>query len=220
MKRTLLAGLMALLFAAAPAAASVKSFSFTFAGNGIDNHATATGFITFDMALLLNPGRNVFDTSDGYVYTTGAHPYGPNIPGLVTALTVTVSDANYGNGTFNLFDFDGVLFDTSLKEGGVDLTRELTTQWTVGGFWGTNVNVDKSNPPRSSTGDFQLFSPVTSDAPSGGNPYTLGDMTLTSFAPAAVPEPTTYVLLCISLGVVGFARRKLVNGERRRVKSA
>jgi len=26
---------------------------------------------------------------------------------------------------------------------------------------------------------------------------------------SAVPEPSTYALLCISLGVVGFVRRKL-----------
>ena len=37
----------------------------------------------------------------------------------------------------------------------------------------------------------------------------------TTFSPmeiqhtSAVPEPSTYALLCISLGVVGFVRRKL-----------
>ncbi len=34
-------------------------------------------------------------------------------------------------------------------------------------------------------------------------------MQLTSFGPAVVPEPSTYALLCISLGVVGLVRRKL-----------
>jgi PEP-CTERM motif len=31
--------------------------------------------------------------------------------------------------------------------------------------------------------------------------------------PSAVPEPSTYALLCISLGVVGYARRKMVKRE-------
>lgn len=30
----------------------------------------------------------------------------------------------------------------------------------------------------------------------------------------AVPEPSTYALLCISLGVVGYARRRMAAGER------
>ncbi len=33
-------------------------------------------------------------------------------------------------------------------------------------------------------------------------------------APTAVPEPTTYALLCISLGVVGFARKKMKHNEQ------
>ena len=212
MKRIFIAGLMALLFAAAPAAASVKSFTFTFAGND----ATATGIIDFEMSLLGNPGRNVFDTSAEKIYSTIGGPYayyGENISGLVTALSVTVSGASDGNGTFHLGDFDGVLFDTSTLLGGMDLTRELTTQTTVGGLWGTNINIDNSSPPQSSTGDFQLFSMTLGNlAPNGGNPYELttsgGElMTLTSFA--AVPEPSTYLLLCLGLGVVGFARKMM-----------
>jgi hypothetical protein len=32
-------------------------------------------------------------------------------------------------------------------------------------------------------------------------------------SPATVPEPSTYALLCISLGVVGFVRKKMVKSE-------
>ena len=35
----------------------------------------------------------------------------------------------------------------------------------------------------------------------------------TSFDPAAVPEPSTYLLLTIALGAVGFVRRKLRSGD-------
>ena len=58
MKRLLSACLLTILLAAALAAASLLTYNFTFAGNGASN----TGSITFDMALLTNPGRNVFDT--------------------------------------------------------------------------------------------------------------------------------------------------------------
>ncbi len=33
-------------------------------------------------------------------------------------------------------------------------------------------------------------------------------------SPAAVPEPSTYALLCISLGVVGYARRRITKIEK------
>ncbi len=34
-------------------------------------------------------------------------------------------------------------------------------------------------------------------------------MLLTALGPAAVPEPSTYILLTIALGAVGFARKKM-----------
>jgi PEP-CTERM motif len=48
-----------------------------------------------------------------------------------------------------------------------------------------------------------------------------GDTTMGNFLDAAafgvgvgiVPEPSTYALLCISLGVVGFARKKMGKRE-------
>ena len=217
MKRIFLAGLMALLFAAAPAAASVKSFTFTFAGNG----ATAMGIIDFEMSLLTNPGRNVFDTSDGYVYTTGDAPYGTNIPGLVTALSVTVLGASAGNGTFTLLDFDGVFFNTTRL--GVNLNQPLMTQSLVNigpegqtWLWGSaGHTIPDSDPAASYVGDFQLFSPNTSDAPTGGNPLeitTLGGeaMALTSFTP--VPEPSTWLLLSMGIGGLAILRRRTTSG--------
>jgi len=45
-----------------------------------------------------------------------------------------------------------------------------------------------------------------------GPPAVAFQMGLTS-SPAAVPEPSTYALLCISLGVVGYARRRMAKRE-------
>ena len=209
MKRIFIAGLLALLCAAAPAAASVKSFTFSFAGN----NATATGIINFEMSKLTNPGPNLFDTSVGGIYS----PYGTNIPGLVTALSVTVLGASAGNGTFTLLDFDGVFFNTTRL--GVNLNQPLMTQSLVNigpegqtWLWGSaGHTIPDSDPAASYVGDFQLFSPNTSDAPTGGNPLeitTLGGeaMALTSFTP--VPEPSTWLLLSMGIGGAAFLRRR------------
>ena len=213
MKRILISGLMAILLAATPAVASVKSFTFNFAGNG----ATAKGTIDFEMTLLTNPGRNLFDSSGADIYSA----YGTNIPGLVTALSVTVLGSSNvsGNGTFHLNDFDGVLFDTSLA--GVNLNQQLVGQSlaNVGPAgetwqWGTLQTITGSDPVRSYTGDFQLFSPLTSNAPAGSNPFeitTLGGepMLLTSFeAVAVVPEPATWLLISLGLGGLALLRRR------------
>ena len=42
-----------------------------------------------------------------------------------------------------------------------------------------------------------------------------GDSITLKFDSAAVPEPSTYALLSISLGVVGFARRRMMRSEKR-----
>jgi PEP-CTERM motif len=208
MKQVLIVGLMAILFAASPAMASVKSFTFKFAGNG----ATASGMITFDLALLKNPGRNLMDTTATGVYS----PHGINIPGLVTALSLKVSGASVGNGTYLLNDFEAILFDTSLV--GVNLNQQLVGQSLVNvgssgetWSWGTNQTILGSDPVQSYTGDFQLFSPAISSAPYGSAPFQLTtaggeDMQLTSFA--AVPEPSTWLLISLGLGGLVLLRRR------------
>ena len=213
MKRILVAGLMALLFAAAPAMASVKSYTFNFAGNG----ATASGIIVFDMALLKNPGRNLMDTTVASNYA----PYGTNIPGLVTSLSLKVSGASAGNGNYVLNDFEAVLFDTSLV--GVNLNAQLVGQSLAnvgpGGetwSWGANHTITGSDPVQSYTGDFQLFSSVISPAPYGSGPFQLTtaggeDMQLTSLA--AVPEPSTWLLVGLGMGGMLLLKLKKVKRE-------
>ncbi len=229
MKRILFAGLLSILFTAAPVAASIMTFDFTFSGNG----ATATGSVGFDMALLasLGPGRYIHDPFRGsYSPSTGYDNYAASDANFVTSLTVSVSGSAGGDGTFNLTnnvattDFVAVLFDFPVT---VDFTQNLVGQASTNGAWGTNVPLPVSGnpnpvpPPQSYTGDFQIFALDPAGAPpTGTEPYVLTagggeSMQLISFAPSAVPEPSTYALLCISLGVVGFARRKMVKGKVR-----
>ena len=219
MKRLLCTTLLTLLVAITPAAASVMDFTFTFSGAAYDsNSAVATGAITFDSAIFLNPGRNLYDPSGAYI------AYGTHQPGLVTALTITVSGSTLGagDGTFTLSDFDAVLFDTSLV--GLNLSQQLVDQPLVNvgpdgetWNWGSDHQISTTGPSQSYTGDFQIFAKAGSIAPSGIYPYQLGTnaggldgMQLTSFAPVnTVPEPSTYLLLTIALGAVGYARRRI-----------
>ena len=219
MKKLFIITFMAIMFTASQAAAGIiMSYNFTFAGNG----ATAIGTISFDMALLGSPGRYIYDPGSNY------SNYGGTNHDFVTALTVNVSGASSGNGTFNLSDFDGVLFDTSMA--GVDFSKPLVGQVLAGvggagidGSWGngdlaTNITTAPT-PPQSYNGDFQLFSPGSSLAPSGTNPFEISALTgesmqLTSFAPTsavATPEPGTMMLLgsgVVSFAVSRFRRRK------------
>jgi hypothetical protein len=116
---------------------------------------------------------------------------------FITALSLTVSGAGTGNGTFGLGDFSpGALGDTfrwSTNDATLDLTNQLVGQSTPGGPWGTCFT--------GACGDFNLFG--SGNAPfginfftllTGGAPGEVGDhfrITLTSFAPvsAAVPGP-------------------------------
>ena len=217
MKQTLILGFMVILFAAAPAVASVSYFNFAYTPLGVaGGTATATGTIGLEMSLLTAPGRYLYDPTGNYTNYNGI------TADFVSSLTVTVSGSAGGNGTFTLnrsdlpnSDFVAVLFDTSQ---GVNFGQELVRQpsyydqttstwWN----WGTDHQIDFAPVPQSYTGDFQIFSSDTSLlAPYGIYPYQMATgagepMQLSSF----VPEPSTYALLCISLGVVGFVRRKL-----------
>jgi PEP-CTERM motif len=52
-----------------------------------------------------------------------------------------------------------------------------------------------------------------SDPTLGGTPDNNGAYNGVSATVVTTPEPSTYALLCLSLGVVGFVRRKVVKGE-------
>ncbi len=216
MKRIFLA-LLLLIVTTIPAAASIISINFTFLGSAYTdgvNSAVVTGTIGFDSTLLSNPGYNSFDlTTPGGL---AAVPY----------LTVTVSNSTggLGDGTFTRNDFSQVIFDTStatyLTGGGLNMAQwtELVGQTTSSPnskTWGTPDLIPETTPPGSYSGDFQLVAAAGSpSAPTGISPFQLGTfgaandgVQLTSMF--ITPEPTTYVLLSLSLGVVGLARKKL-----------
>lgn len=168
------------------AGSSPQRFDFVFREKS--GSARATGYIVFDGSLLLNPGMNDIGLPDGRVLD----------------LSVTVSGATSGNGTFGLADFCGVVFDT--QGATLDFSRELVGQPTSGGPWASE-NVD--------VGDFNLFncvmgrngadrySPIRGAVPADSAPdgviyFTLGadsgranEMRLTSMVAAgsAVSQP-------------------------------
>ncbi len=211
MKRILLA-LLLLIATALPAAASLITIDFTFLGSayaGGTNSAVVNGTIYFDSLLLSNPGLNTFDlTTPGGL---AAVPY--------LTVTVTNSTGGVGDGTFTRSDFSQVIFDTSTSGLNMAQWTQLVGQATSSpsnNKWGTpDIIIPESSPPRSYTGDFQLVAAAGSPtAPTGVSPFQLGTnggntdgVQLTSMF--ITPEPTTYLLLCLSLGMVGLARKKL-----------
>ena len=179
LRSLLLTGLCLFYGATTSASAAFTVFNFTFSGVAAGNTAVATGQITLDPVMLSN----------------GFNPLSP-----VSGLSLTVSGAAVAadNSTYGLADYDGFYW----ADGGVtlDFNSELVGQ----GGWA------------DSSGGFVL---LASDAGMGaGAPDTtspnemltgagMGDlMRLTSFAPAAVPEPSRALLG--ALGVLGLVLRR------------
>jgi hypothetical protein len=112
------------------------------------------------------------------------------LPNWLTDLSLTVSGASSGNGTFALSDFTGMFWSTPVA---LDLSHELVGQPTPYGPWGTEV-------PFGFNGSLVFLS--TSAAPSDWIFFTMRTdggtedlILLTSAAPAGVPEPRSYTLI-------------------------
>jgi len=178
----LLPVLAAALLTIAPntASAAVTVFNIAYSGASFSNTAVATGKISIDTALL---------TAHGNVIYEGFSP-------IVTDLSLTVSGARSGNGTFGLADFEGWLWDTGGQT--LDLTTQLVDQ--------------------ISDGDFNLFNFSSSHAPAAYGPLLLradaghsDTMRLTSFAPdsaSVAPEPSRALLLAAGLTGMMLRRRR------------
>jgi hypothetical protein len=149
-------------------------------GDAFGNGAHATGSITFS-SLSNSPGFG-FD---------------PLAAAGVTALSVTVTGAVSGNGTYGIGDFSDIVFYAFAA---LDFSAELCGQAgfsCVGG-----------------TGDFNLFN-VSPGAPGGTANFVLtsddglgSSMQLVSMVAQQVPEPYVPVLLGLGLAGLLLVRRR------------
>ena len=81
------------LLAAATASAALVDYQFTYSGVPLGNTAVADGVMTLDDALFLNPGVNGFSS----------HTLGAGQP--IVAVSMTITGASSGNGTFTTTNF-------------------------------------------------------------------------------------------------------------------
>ncbi|PZU96562.1 MAG: hypothetical protein DCE90_09625 [Pseudanabaena sp.] len=142
----------------------------------------AEALITFKPNALPNPGflpapftTPIIDPDTGED-TSGFNSKSP-ITNVVESLTLTVSNALIGNGTFTLNDFDGIIWNTN--GAALDFNEELVGQPTKGVEWGTIVSPPPGGfydgtvePEARYGGDFNLFDPPEC-VPTGVAVFTL-----------------------------------------------
>ncbi len=199
---------MVMAVTATPGEASVV-FDFTFSGVAPGDYARVSMALNSDgvgMLSLNSPLRYVWNpdrsmAGDGVIFSSDE---------LVQTLNVDVYSNSILVGQYGRSDFYGMVLDLSLLNT-VDLSHDqsLIGQATANGSWGVY-----DPAALVFTGDFQFWANVGSSAPSGIGSYTIATnegtgVTMQLTQANVVPEPTTYLLLCLSLGAVGFARRQL-----------
>jgi hypothetical protein len=144
-----------------------------WSGSSQGNNASATA--TFDL--------NVSAVTTAL--STDSQLYG-SLDGYITNLTMTVTDANKGNGTFTASDFRGFLISFF---GPMDFNSELVSQPN---FW--EFGLDSSNGAPDGE-----YSPVNTLVTYDG--ITGNRLQLISITP--VPEPSSF-MLAVSGGLSGF----------------
>jgi hypothetical protein len=173
--------------------ANATTFLVTWSGASQGNSATAIGYITIDDAALPAAGQTL---TDGLTFASTS---------AVTDLSITVSGASSGNGTFGLSDFSQFVFYAPST---LDYSQELIGQLLTTGY------AFGSTPETGEGGDFNLLA-ASSNAPSENWYFTLitdsgyGDA-IQVVSIVAVPEPSNYAMLLAGLGLIGSVslRRK------------
>jgi PEP-CTERM motif len=203
---------------------------------GISRADTVTSSIRVDdaFAFYLSTSDSVAGTYIGNAYDWSNHY---NFETLLTPnVTNYLHVIAYNSGGATGFDGNFTLSGTNFyfANGAQTLTTDLTN-WNVAPYitndpavtyfapirayhdvhGGNGFTYDPLNPPPSRFGQ-------TTDAPitREGGIWIIDDgywdhpaVAYFSSPIYATPEPSTYALLCISLGVVGYARRKMGKGE-------
>lgn len=181
-----------ILGAPANADAAITQYRLEWSGASFSNSVTAVAIMGIDLDIWQ---PNVFG---GLLADSG-----------VTDLTFTVGGATFGNGVYGMENFSMIILTSN--GGPMDMTRELVGQVS------TNPNMDPFGTTYTgSSGDFSLFGLNPTD-PSGAMQHftmAVGDgegpgerMVLTSFAPTAVPEPASAILIGSS-GLALLIRRR------------
>ena len=188
---------LALLATNVPAQASLIVYTGTATMSG------TLGSTSFSDAL--TTFTTIADTNTmQHLVATGVEAYANT--GITTVQINGVGTATFSGGTY------GVVSEVVTGFGPFDI---------IGFYTGTGapllLSASAYTPPM-----YDLKTSFTVTAPLSLNSYpktlsttNLGNLTITSatgdltFTAIPTPEPSTYALLCISLGVVGFARKKM-----------
>ena len=168
----------------------LQTYNLSWSGSFLGDGASASGTMTLDLTTLMNP--------------TPLGGVGIDIFSDITSLTVTVTGASAGNGSYTLSDLCGCS----------ELAPPTRTLWNTNGAT-VNMLGDVLAQLTAADGDFNLF--FTAPGPQGSQELTLttnglsGDpMEMIKFAPtvgrrAPVPEPAAWVMMGLGFAGLGFA---------------